>query len=154
MLLAWLTEVGNYEKWKGSEGDTQMALATDLSQGITEAKTKVDRSPSASCEKVCLRSFLLWAIRQYMNSINECRLSFSSVSQIKSLESSFRQANDFRLGTGQGVIDQAEASEEPNRAELLRMAAKSVEGVSVAPSLLKRALPSTRFLTLLLCPPL
>ena len=89
-----------------------------------------------------------------MNSINECRLSFSSVSQIKSLESSFRQANDFRLGTGQGVIDQAEASEEPNRAELLRMAAKSVEGVSVAPSLLKRALPSTRFLTLLLCPPL
>ncbi|KAL9932362.1 hypothetical protein V8E36_008841 [Tilletia maclaganii] len=25
VLLAWLTEVGNYEKWKGSEGDTQIS---------------------------------------------------------------------------------------------------------------------------------
>ena len=49
VLLSWLRDDDNYTKWKGSEGDTHIVLASDIAQLIKEAKTKVDRTPSSDC---------------------------------------------------------------------------------------------------------
>ncbi|KAK0521487.1 hypothetical protein OC834_006646 [Tilletia horrida] len=48
-------------------------------------------------------------------------------SQVKALERQFRQASDFRLATGQGILEKAAAEDEENREEALKLAEKSVE---------------------------
>ncbi|KAK0549467.1 hypothetical protein OC844_006864 [Tilletia horrida] len=97
VLINWIVDEGNYEKWKGAEGDSQLVLAGDISQRIKEAQMKVERSPAAIVEKV------------------------------KALERQFRQASDFRLATGQGILDKAAAEDEESREEALKLAEKSVE---------------------------
>ncbi|KAK0544893.1 hypothetical protein OC844_007421 [Tilletia horrida] len=97
VLLTWLQDDGNYDKWKGSEGDTQLALAADVAQRIKEAETKAARTPAAIVEK------------------------------IKTLEKHYRQASGFRQATGQGLLDQAAALDEENREEAMRLTEKSVE---------------------------
>ncbi|CAD6951519.1 unnamed protein product [Tilletia controversa] len=90
---------GNYAKWKGLEGDSQLVLAGDVSQRIHKAKTKVERTPAAVVEK------------------------------IKGLEKQFRQANDFRLATGQGILDAAAAAaveEADGNEDAMNLAQKSV----------------------------
>ncbi|CAD6938583.1 unnamed protein product [Tilletia caries] len=99
VLLSWLQDDGNYAKWKGLEGDSQLVLAGDVSQRIQEAKTKVERTPAAVVEK------------------------------IKGLEKQFRQANDFRLATGQGILDAAAAAaveEADGNEDAMNLAQKSV----------------------------
>ncbi|KAE8221319.1 hypothetical protein CF326_g8583 [Tilletia indica] len=99
VLLTWIQEDGNYDKWKGGEGDSQAVLASDVAQRIREANTKVDRTAAAIVEK------------------------------IKSLEKQFRQANDFRLQTGQGLLDTAAAAEgdDKEKEENMKLTEKSVE---------------------------
>ncbi|KAE8205649.1 hypothetical protein CF327_g7631 [Tilletia walkeri] len=97
ILLTWLQDEGNYDKWKGAEGDSQAVLAADVSQRISEAKTKVERK------------------------------AFAVVEKIKDLEKKFRQANDFRLQTGQGILDAASATDAEDQEEAMKLAEKSVE---------------------------
>ncbi|KAE8211038.1 hypothetical protein CF327_g5182 [Tilletia walkeri] len=99
VLLNWLRDGDNYDKWKGGEGDTQNALAADISQLISEAKCKAERSPSSIIER------------------------------IRVLEKTFRAANDFRLQTGQGLLDKAEATGDD---EAVALQARSVENTIVA----------------------
>ncbi|KAK0526328.1 hypothetical protein OC835_005324 [Tilletia horrida] len=71
----------NYEKWKGGGNDSQLSLAADIQQLIVGKKCRANRTPPSIVEK------------------------------IKALEKSFRSANDWRLATGQGILDDAEARE-------------------------------------------
>ncbi|KAE8238710.1 hypothetical protein A4X13_0g8412 [Tilletia indica] len=82
ITLNWLQENNNYDKWKGSEGDTQVALASDIVQRMVKYKCQSVRTPSAVVDK------------------------------IKSMEKSFREANDWRKQTGQGILDDAAAVED------------------------------------------
>ncbi|CAD6887229.1 unnamed protein product, partial [Tilletia laevis] len=77
ILLNWLQEDNNYDKWKGSEGNTQEELAQDIVQRMKKFKIKQIRKPGAVVDK------------------------------IKAMEKSFRDANDWRKQTGQGVLDDA-----------------------------------------------
>ncbi|KAE8183810.1 hypothetical protein CF336_g8032, partial [Tilletia laevis] len=82
IVLNWLNESSNYERWKGSEGDTQTALASDIQQEIIQNKCRAERSVATIVEK------------------------------IKAMEKAFRAANDWRLQTGQGILDDAAAQDD------------------------------------------
>ncbi|KAK0523361.1 hypothetical protein OC842_006169 [Tilletia horrida] len=104
ILLNWLQDEGNYDKWKGAEGDSQLALASDISQVINEAKKKVERTAPAIVEKV----------RDLYQESREAipagqRLSFGH-----------------RPGR-QGIIDKAAAENAEDREEAIKLAEKSVE---------------------------
>ncbi|KAL9933716.1 hypothetical protein V8E36_007374 [Tilletia maclaganii] len=83
--------------WKGSEGDTHIVLASDIAQLIKEANTQVDRTPAAI------------------------------VAKIKALEKSFREANDFRMVTGEGILGKASAEESYDAERKMKQAETTVE---------------------------
>ena len=52
ILIDWLKEDNNYERWKGSEGDSQLSLAGDIVQLIVKHKCVSVRAPGAVVDKV------------------------------------------------------------------------------------------------------
>ena len=124
VLLSWLREDDNYTKWKGSEGDTHIVLASDIAQLIKEAKTKVDRTPAAIVEKVGLAATVFPTA--YGSTIQFSWILLF-LPQIKALEKSFREANDFRMATGQGILDKASAEEGDDAERKMKHAETTVD---------------------------